>query len=327
MPLLIPATTVPADGSFKQIGGSSLYTSGFILIGTANVDLVLQYSDLTGQAQSVEYLNLPPGQYTLTPSSKYAVTGFQIRAAGGALSSTAQYQTGLSEPHIPSIVPAGGGVGGPFDVAALSWQHNDALVAAENTADFKDSATVTWTLTDDPANGRMKISAAAAGGAVGGTRTIPVRLDTPDSAGSGYPALTALSGFTNVRRIVPAFTKSVDGTWEGSLEVPADYSSGGTIVLTWVANATTGNLRNRVGSQVVANGVNLDGTYTQETYLNTTVPGTAKQRFQTSFVLSTVLVAGSTLELQVTRNGTSGSDTLAVDALLMGCDLSYASAY
>ena len=162
----------------------------------------------------------------------------------------------------------------------------------------------------------------------GGLRRVRIPLTTPDSSGNGYAALTITSAsFSNVRGVLPAFTKSVDGTWEGAVTIPDDYASGGVVTLYWAANATTGNLRNRVGTSVVANSVSLDTAYTQETYVNTTCAGTARQRFSSSFTLSTTLVAASTLLVQVTRNGTSGSDTLAVDALLFLADLTYTSSY
>jgi hypothetical protein len=164
-------------------------------------------------------------------------------------------------------------------------------------------------------------------GGGGGTRTVAVPVNTPDGSGNGFPALTTLNGFANVRRVVAAFINGALGTWEGAIEVPADYASGGIITLTWAANAVAGNLRNRVGSEVVATGVTLDGAYTQEAYVATTVQATANRRFQSTFALSTVLVAGSTLALQITRDGGNAADTLAVAALLVGCDLTYTAGY
>jgi len=127
--------------------------------------------------------------------------------------------------------------------------------------------------------------------------------------------------------VLPTFLNGADGTWEGSVQIPDDYASGGTVRLRWAANATTGNLRNRVGTSVVANNVSTDTAYTQESYVNTAVPGTAVQRFTSTFTLSTTLVAGSTLFFQITRNGSSGSDTLATSAFLIGADLAYTSSY
>jgi hypothetical protein len=150
-----------------------------------------------------------------------------------------------------------------------------------------------------------------------------IPLDTPDASGNAYPALTTNNGFTNIRRVLAAFAKSVDGTWEGSIRIPQNYSSGGAIILSFVANATSGALRARVSTAVVASAVTEDTAYTDESYVNTTVPATAKKRFDITFTLATTLVAGSTLNVKVTRNGTNGGDTLAVDALLWECILSY----
>jgi hypothetical protein len=148
------------------------------------------------------------------------------------------------------------------------------------------------------------------------TVQVPVLLDTPDSSGNGYPALSTNNGFSNVRRVVPAFTKSVDGTWEGALRVPQNYVSAGRIILSGVANATSGAVRVRVSTSVVANGATEDPAYTDEAYVNHTVPGTANLRDDVTFTLSTTPVAGSTLNVKVTRQGTNGGDTLAVDWLL-----------
>ena len=171
------------------------------------------------------------------------------------------------------------------------------------------------------------VGGGSSSGGGGGTRTVRIAVDTPDSSGNGFANITIGAGWTNLRRVLPAFVNGADGTWEGSIQVPADYASGGLVSLRWAVNATTGNLRNRVGSTVIANNVTTDGAYTQESYVNTTVPGTALQRFTSTFTLSTTLVAASTLFLQVTRNGSSGSDTLAAVANLIGADLSYASSY
>jgi hypothetical protein len=162
----------------------------------------------------------------------------------------------------------------------------------------------------------------------GTTHTIQgqIPLDTPDASGNAYPALSLNNGFSNVRRVVPAFTKLVDGTWEGSIRIPQDYSSTAQIILSAVANATSGAVRWIVSTAVVASGVTEDTAYTAETAQNVTVPGTANQRFDTTFTLTTTLVAGSTLNVKVTRQGSNGGDTLAVDALLWECIFQYVGA-
>src|SRR5438067_967264 len=96
-----------------------------------------------------------------------------------------------------------------------------------------------------------------------------VPLDTPDQYGAGYPAYTFNNGFSNVRRIVPAFTKNSgsgvkDGTWEGAIRIPKDYSSAPKLVLSLAVNATSGNVRFLVKTAVVAAGASYDSAYTAE---------------------------------------------------------------
>lgn len=126
---------------------------------------------------------------------------------------------------------------------------------------------------------------------------------------------------------MPAFPKGagVDSTWEGSLRIPTNYASGGKIVLSCIVNAASGAVRTRVGTAVVAAGVSQDTAYTLESYVNTTVPGTAKQRFDVSFTLTSTPVANSTLNVQVWRNSGNAGDTCTVDLLLWECIFEYVS--
>jgi hypothetical protein len=155
------------------------------------------------------------------------------------------------------------------------------------------------------------------------TAQVPVTIDTPDSAGNGFPVLSTGNGFSNVRRVVPGFIVDLDGTWEGAVRVPQNYASGAKIILSWVCNATTGVLRSIVSTTVIADGESEDTAYTAETAVDTTVPGTAKFRKDVSFTLTTVPVAGDTLNVKVTRNGANAADTLAVTAMLWECVFEY----
>lgn len=213
------------------------------------------------------------------------------------------------------------------DLTALA-----GLVSAADTAPyFTGSAaaslmTVTAaarTVLDDTTVAAMRTTLGAAPSGV--VRRVRVRLDTPDSSGNGYPALTTNNGFTAVRRIVPAFTKDVVGSWEGAVEIPADYASGGAIVCSYVCNATTGVYTNQISTAVVADAVSEDTAFTAETQVDTTVPATAKLRKDVSTTLTTTPVAGSTLNVKVAHLGTDGDDTLAVDMLLWDCFFSYVS--
>lgn len=157
---------------------------------------------------------------------------------------------------------------------------------------------------------------------------ILVPMNTPDASGNGYPALTTNNGFSNLRAIIPYFTKSVDGTWLGSFPVPSNYASGGTVVLTGVANATSGAVRWQVLCGQTVNGSTADLTLTAETAQNITVPGTAKLAFDTTFTLAGTTPAAGTAHpeiffVQVKRVGSNGGDTLAVDCGLLACTFLY----
>jgi hypothetical protein len=167
--------------------------------------------------------------------------------------------------------------------------------------------------------------ASQAGASSPSTLQVPILVDTPDAAGNGFPLLSTRQGFLNVRRLLPGFINGADGTWEGAIRVPEDYTSGATLTLSFVANAVAGTLRSRVSTAVVANGSSEDTAYADEAYVNTVVPATANLRFDVVTVLSTNPVAGSTLNVKVTRNGLSGADTLATIALLFECILQYTS--
>lgn len=68
-------------------------------------------------------------------------------------------------PNTGTLLP-GGTIVPP--VIALGFEHNDVLVATEASIDFEDGGGITWVLTDDPPNGRVKVAAAVApGGAPG----------------------------------------------------------------------------------------------------------------------------------------------------------------
>jgi hypothetical protein len=116
--------------------------------------------------------------------------------------------------------------------------------------------------------------------------------------------------------VLPVFTDNVTSTWEGTIVVPSDYTSGGVITLSWVANVAAGNLRNRVSTAVVPAGTSEDTAYTDEAYVNTPAAGVALQRFDSAFSLTTTPVAGASLNVKVTRDGGNAADTLGVDAIL-----------
>ena len=192
---------------------------------------------------------------------------------------------------------------------AIMFECVGTTVAGGGTAD------VTWF------HGLVASAASSSGTTT--TRNVVVPMILPDFHGNAYPALSSNLGLSNPRDLVPTFQTGQDGTWDGRTRIPADYVSGGTLTLTMVVNATSGAVRVRVGTAVVAAGVSENTAYTQESYVNQSVPASALQRFDTAFTLSSTLAALSDLNVQVTRNGTSGSDTCGSDVMLWQAVLSY----
>jgi hypothetical protein len=156
----------------------------------------------------------------------------------------------------------------------------------------------------------------ATGASVTGTKQVPVNLTVPDGSGNAYASVTTGAG-TNIRELTPIYPQSVDGYWWGIVRVPQDYSSAGAIILsTFTSSTSTNAARWIVGSKVIANGASYDQALTAETAQNQSMPGTAYQRTDVTFTLTTTPTAGADLLVYVERNGSNGGDTLAANVRL-----------
>lgn len=163
-------------------------------------------------------------------------------------------------------------------------------------------------------------------GAGGGGLPVRVPLDTPDAGGFAVPGLSTSFGFTTVRRLLPFLRHGGTGYWTGAIRVPDDYGSAPTVTITWVAAVIVGAVRLNVASSVIAVGASEDPAYTSETAQNVTVPGTALLRKDTTFVLSTVPVAGSDLNVKVSREGGNVADTCTGQAFILQVVFDYTPA-
>lgn len=168
-------------------------------------------------------------------------------------------------------------------------------------------------------------------GSAAGTNQIPVILDSADSAGNGFAALSTTYGFANVRRALPALAHLAPNLsqWYGAVRVPPDYGGNPVIIMSMVANNTLANKAAAltVGTAVVANGGAMDTAYTDEAYVNVAVPATANQRFDQSYALSTSPAAGATLNVRISRDGGAAGDTLtAQNVLIWECLFQYDTA-
>lgn len=159
------------------------------------------------------------------------------------------------------------------------------------------------------------------------THKIPIEISTPSSDGNAYPLLV---DFNPNRQILPALVKDVDGSWFGKVRVPENYVGTPKIEVGILANATTGNTRLVLGTFAIAfDGASWDGSFTDETAQDITVPGTAYNdklvTFPTSGSLSTSadIAAGKWLFVRLQHNGTHANDTLAADTILGGLYFSY----
>lgn len=159
------------------------------------------------------------------------------------------------------------------------------------------------------------------GGSV--TKQVELFMSAPDASGNGYAALIATS---NIRQLVPAFTKDVDGDWWGRIRIPQDYASGGAIILRIAANDTNGTVSSFiVSTKVVDTGATWDAALTDETVQDTTMSTTAYRPTDVTFTLSTTPVAGKDLIFKIRHNGTRTQDTLAQDTLLLKAVFQYST--
>lgn len=151
--------------------------------------------------------------------------------------------------------------------------------------------------------------------AVGGTLTIqvPISLTTTDATGNAYAAQVAP---TNIREVVPAFTKDVVGDWWGIVRVPQNFVSTAKVIASIAANATTGVTTMGLASKNFADAATYDTALTSEADQDITVPATAYKRKDVTFTLTNQPVAGDDLIVRIRHNGTAANDTLAVDTLL-----------
>lgn len=107
----------------------------------------------------------------------------------------------------------------------------------------------------------------------------------------------------------------------GQFTVPQNYVGGGTFVFIWTAQLTTGNVVWTVDYRTVGGDdtTSLDQATAEETLSVTDAAPTATDRRLTPSVAATAanFAAGETVEFFVSRDGASGSDTMAGAATLV----------
>lgn len=150
----------------------------------------------------------------------------------------------------------------------------------------------------------------------------------PDSSGNVWFEPAAISQ-TNDRypQLITRFRDS--GTKVGvgtNFTVPQNYTSGGTFVILWASTATTGDVVWDVDyTSIAASGETFDPNSDQEALTVTTSTNGTAQIGNSSSVAATAgnFVAGDLVQATISRDGLSGSDTMAADAIVYAIIFQY----
>lgn len=158
------------------------------------------------------------------------------------------------------------------------------------------------------------------GGSATQTIRIPIQLRTPQQSanlGNSFFNVNALTAYDAGNF---EFTKDVNGKVFGLVRIPKNMNATPTakIILTYMANATTGVTRLSVASGDIADGESMNpASLTVETAVDSTVPATAYLRKDVSFTLTDTPVADDLKIVQIYHEGAHANDTLAVNTILV----------
>lgn len=155
----------PVDqGAGVSLDGGDVVSGPFDLLSFASVVVCVKATG--GQVTVTVKQTIPGAPASLQTSSAFVVAAgnvvFEpIVLDAGIITVTfheAAPGTSVDYALVPSNVNSN--VAGSL-LAQLGFQHNDTPVANETAIDLEDSSSVVWTLADDAANGRVKVTAAA----------------------------------------------------------------------------------------------------------------------------------------------------------------------
>ncbi len=161
----------------------------------------------------------------------------------------------------------------------------------------------------------------------------PAAATLPDGSTNNLACGMSRRQGTQATRKTHFLTLDFDGA--GALEcahyvlrLPADYSSGGTLKLQWMANATTGDVKwqAQVGAITPADAdTPLEHAYAAAATVTTTTNATEARRLNESSITLTMdsAAAGDLIELVLFRDSADAADTCTVDAELATAAFEY----
>ena len=149
---------------------------------------------------------------------------------------------------------------------------------------------------------------------------IPIDIRNPQVASNPGNSFFNVINLSNVGDVgVWDFVKSVQGNVFGFARLPPalNINPNARIILTFMANATTGITVVQVATKTINTSTSFNTALVSETKQNKTVPGTAYQRFDVTFNLTNQPATDDEMVVEIMHNGTDGAETLAVDLLLV----------
>lgn len=154
----------------------------------------------------------------------------------------------------------------------------------------------------------------------------------PDgSANNAAPQLTRRIGSDadpKVMLVTADFDAATDEHLWWHIQVPQNYSSGGTLRLHWMANATTGSAvwGAQIGAVTPSDAdTPLEHAQAAATTATTATNTTEARRLNETTIAPSMdsAAAGDSLFILVYRDANNGSDSLSVDAELLSVSLDY----
>lgn len=318
-----PSFTTPSLGvaTATSINGTTIPTSKTIVTGTAGVGQVALWTASDAISGDAGCTFTGSGSaFVLSAANLQVTTNMSPATAAGT-------DAGTSTLPWRDIYLAGSS-GTP---GTNKFKITGASTSGLRTITLPDASGTVYTSGNKPAltadvTGVLPV---ANGGVAATQRLALINQLWPDSSGNvfwePYP-VKATNDFWKHGHLVFNDTATKDSAY-GVAMVPPDYVGSAVVRIVWTSTATSGNVVWEFAYRDVGGDdtTSLDQSTAQETVTVTDAAPTATDRrlVTTVSLTSANLTAGDTLEFKFSRDGSSGSDTMAAAAQLVGVFLEY----